>query len=84
MKQQEHDYYKNDNQEVENLIRESKNRIQKEIKNGFKFHHLTYALSNHILRNHISQRVSMVVMFVDLVDSTKISASISPRNYLTL
>ena len=74
MKLQERYYYKNDYQEIENLIRESKNRIQKEIKKGFKFHHLTYALSNHILRNHISQRVSMVVMFVDLVDSTKISA----------
>ena len=48
MKQQERDYYKNDFQEVENLIRESKNRIQKEIKKGFKFHHLTYTLSNHI------------------------------------
>ena len=40
---------------------------------------MTYALSNHILRNHISQRVSTVVMFVDLVDSTKISTSISPK-----
>ena len=29
MKQQEHDYYKNDNQEVENLIRESKSNSKR-------------------------------------------------------
>jgi hypothetical protein len=59
----------NNYKHVENLLILSQNRIKKEIKTGFKFQHLTCALSNHILRNHISKRISRAVMFIDLVDS---------------
>ena len=79
MKNRQNYHNNENNKEVESLIRASKIRIQKEVKEGFKFHHLTDSLSNRLLRNHISQRVSMVVMFVDLVDSTKISIEISSQ-----
>ncbi|HET7643754.1 MAG TPA: adenylate/guanylate cyclase domain-containing protein [Nitrososphaeraceae archaeon] len=69
----------NNYQHFENVLISSQNRIKREIKKGFKFQHLTCALSNRILRNHISKRVSMAVMFIDLVESTKISIEISPK-----
>lgn len=69
----------NNYQHIEKQLISSQNRIKKEIKKGFNFQHLTCALSNRILRNHISKRISMAVMFIDLVDSTKISIEISPK-----
>jgi len=64
--------------QIEVQVKKSQKRIQREVKEGFGYHHLTRSISNIALRNKISKRLSMTVMFIDLVGSTKLSAEIHP------
>lgn len=68
----------NEEKQIDIIIKQSEKRIAQYIKEDFLFHHLTNALTNKTLRKYTSKRISMSVMFVDLVGSTKLSAEIAP------
>ncbi len=59
-------------------VKKSQKRIDRDIKERFRYHHLTRSTSNKALRNKISKRLSMTVMVIDLVGSTKLSTKIPP------
>ena len=62
----------------EELIQNSITRLRKSIKQGFQYSHLNNATSNKHLREYVSKRIPLYVIFVDLVDSTKMSQKILP------
>jgi adenylate cyclase len=61
-----------------NIVKESQKRIKKALVEGFEYHHLAIAKSDHFLRRHSSQRLDLAVMYVDLVGSTKMSTELAP------
>jgi len=63
---------------IEIQVRKSQKRIDRDIKEKFGYHHLTRSTSNKALRNMVSKRITMTVMVIDLVGSTKLSTEISP------
>jgi len=63
---------------IEIQVKKSQKRIDRDIKEKFGYHHLTRSTSNKALRNMVSKRITMTVMVIDLVGSTKLSAEISP------
>ena len=66
---------------IEIQIKKSQKRIDRDVKEMFGYHHLTRSTSNKVLRNMISKRLTMTVMVIDLVGSTKLSAEIHPMRY---
>lgn len=62
----------------EELIQNSITRLSKSIKQGFRYSHLNNATSNKHLREYVSKRIPLYVIFVDLVGSTKMSQKIPP------
>jgi class 3 adenylate cyclase len=62
----------------EELIQNSITRLRKSIKQGFQYSHLNNATSNKHLREYVSKRIPLYVIFVDLVGSTKMSQKIPP------
>jgi class 3 adenylate cyclase len=63
---------------IEIQVKKSQKRIDRDVKELFGYHHLTNSTSNRVLRNMISKRITMTVMVIDLVGSTKLSAEIHP------
>jgi len=63
---------------IEIQVKKSQKRIDRDIKEKFGYHHLTRSTSNKALRNMVSKRITMTVMVIDLVGSTKLSMEISP------
>jgi adenylate cyclase len=61
-----------------NTVKESQKRIKKALVEGFEYHHLAIAKSDHFLRKHNSQRLIFAVMYVDLVGSTRMSTELPP------
>ncbi|MDQ3853465.1 MAG: adenylate/guanylate cyclase domain-containing protein [Thermoproteota archaeon] len=61
-----------------NIVKESQKRIKKALVEGFEYHHLAIAKSEHFLRNHTAQRLDFAVIFVDLVNSTRMSTELAP------
>jgi len=61
-----------------NIVKESQRRIKKALVEGFEYHHLAIAKSDHFLREHTSQKLDFAVMYVDLVGSTKMSTELAP------
>jgi adenylate cyclase len=61
-----------------NTVKESQKRIKKALVEGFEYHHLAIAKSDHFLRKHTSQRLIFAVMYVDLVGSTRMSTELPP------
>jgi len=68
----------NEDKLIEIQVKKSQKRIDRDVKEKFGYHHLTRSTSNKALRNKISKRLSMTVMVIDLVGSTKLSTEISP------
>jgi class 3 adenylate cyclase len=62
----------------EELIQNSITRLRKSIKQGFQYSQLNNATSNKHLREYVSKRIPLYVIFVDLVGSTKMSQKIPP------
>lgn len=62
----------------DNIVKESQKRIKKALVEGFEYHHLAIAKSDHFLRKHTSQKLNLAVIFVDLVGSTRMSAELAP------
>jgi class 3 adenylate cyclase len=61
-----------------NIVKESQKRIKKALVEGFEYHHLAIAKSDHFLRNHTAQRLDFAVIFVDMVNSTRMSTELAP------
>jgi class 3 adenylate cyclase len=61
-----------------NIVKESQKRIKKALVEGFEYHHMAIAKSDHFLRNHTAQRLDFAVIFVDMVNSTRMSTELAP------
>ena len=61
-----------------NIVKESQKRIKKALVEGFEYHHMAIAKSDHFLRNHTAQRLDFAVIYVDLVNSTRMSTELPP------
>lgn len=62
-----------------NIVKESQKRIKKALVEGFEYHHLAIAKSDHFLRKHASQRLDFAVIYADLVGSTRMSTELAPE-----
>lgn len=64
--------------DTESLIKETQKRVWSSLKKGYEY---DYAVdeSDNFLRKHVSQKLSMVVMFVDLVGSTDMALLLPPE-----
>src|SRR5918999_5534953 len=60
------------------MVKESQMRIKKVLVEGFAYHHLAIAKSDHFLRKHTAQRLDFAVLYVDLVNSTRMSTELAP------
>ena len=66
------------------IVKKSRLRIKKSLNKGFVYHHLAIARSDKFLRKHDSERIPMFVLYVDLVDSTKMSSELEPEVFNTI
>lgn len=66
------------NMKTKELIQNSITRLRKSIKQEFQYSQLNNATSNKHLREYVSKRIPLYVIFVDLVGSTKMSQKIPP------
>jgi len=60
----------------ETLIKETQKRVWSSLKQGYEYEEETINESEKFLRDLVSSRVNMVVLFVDLVGSTEITLSL--------
>jgi adenylate cyclase len=60
------------------IVKESQIRIKKALVEGFEYHHLAVAKSDHFLRKHAAQRLDFAVIYFDLVNSTRMSTELAP------
>jgi class 3 adenylate cyclase len=60
----------------ETLIKETQKRVWSSLKQGYEYEETTINESDKFLRDLVSSRVNMVVLFVDLVGSTEITLSL--------
>ncbi len=60
----------------ETLIKETQKRVWSSLKQGYEYEEATIGESDKFLRDLVSSRVNMVVLFVDLVGSTEITLSL--------
>jgi class 3 adenylate cyclase len=67
-----------EDQLIEIQVKNSQKRLDRDVKERFAFHHLTRSTSNKALRGKTGKRLSMTVMVIDLVGSTRLSAEIHP------
>ncbi len=51
------------------LVRKSHDRVKSYFKNDFEYDRLTVPRSNEFLRQHISEELSLCVLYVDLIRS---------------
>src|SRR5579872_7077279 len=58
--------------DAESLIKETQKRVWGSLKKGYEYGYLVDE-SDQFLREHVSQRMHMIVVFVDLVGSTEMS-----------
>ncbi len=63
---------------IEIQVKKSQKRLDRDIKEMFAYHHLTNSTSNKALRSKTGKRLTMTVMVIDLVGSTRLSAEIHP------
>jgi len=60
----------------ETLIKETQKRVWASLKQGYEYEETTIDESDRFLRDLVSSRVNMVILFVDLVGSTEITLSL--------
>ncbi len=60
----------------ETLIKETQKRVWASLKQGYEYEETTINESDKFLRDLVSSRVNMIVLFVDLVGSTEITLSL--------
>jgi adenylate cyclase len=61
------------------IVKESQIRIKKALVEGFEYHHVAVAKSDHFLRKHTAQRLDFAVIYFDLVNSTRMSTELAPE-----
>lgn len=59
------------------LVKNVQNRINKALKKGYEYTRIVDS-SEEFLRKNVFQQINMAVLYVDLVDSTKLSMSLPP------
>ncbi len=64
--------------DTEILVRKSHERIKSYFRNDFVYDRLPVPRSNEFLRQHISEELSLCVLYVDLIGSTRMSSKLSP------
>ena len=62
----------------ESLIKETQKRVWSSLKKGYEYDY-SVDESDKFLRNHVSQKLHMIVMFVDLVGSTDMALLLPPE-----
>ncbi|TRZ80999.1 MAG: adenylate/guanylate cyclase domain-containing protein [Nitrosopumilales archaeon] len=62
----------------ESLIKETQKRVWSSLKKGYEYDY-SVDESDTFLRNHVSQKIHMIVMFVDLVGSTDMALQLPPE-----
>jgi class 3 adenylate cyclase len=62
----------------ESLIKETQKRVWSSLKKGYEYDY-SVDESDTFLRNHVSQKIHMIVMFVDLVGSTDMALLLPPE-----
>ncbi|MDH5659178.1 MAG: adenylate/guanylate cyclase domain-containing protein, partial [Nitrosopumilus sp.] len=62
----------------ETLIQDVQRRIRDSLKNGYRYSRIVDA-SEEFLRKHVYEQVEMVIIYVDLVGSTKLSLRLPPE-----
>jgi len=60
----------------ETLIKETQKRVWASLKQGYEYEETTIDESDRFLRDLVSSRVNMIILFVDLVGSTEITLSL--------
>ncbi len=60
----------------ETLVKEAQKRVWASLKQGYEYEETIIGESDNFLRDLVSSRVNMIVMFVDLVGSTDITLSL--------
>lgn len=68
--------------EIDHFITKSKARITNSLNLEFEYHHLATSRSKKFLRKFESKRMNMLILFVDLKNSTKMSSEL-PSDKLT-
>src|SRR3974377_2046346 len=63
---------------LEQVIRECQLRIKKSLVEGFEYDNLVIANSARFLREHKNQKIEFAVVYVDLINSTKLSTELEP------
>ncbi len=58
--------------DADSLIKETQKRVWRSLKKGYEYDYFEDA-SDKFLRDHVSQKLNMIVVFVDLVGSTEMS-----------
>lgn len=64
--------------DTESLIKETQKRVWSSLKKGYEYDDVVDE-SDKFLREHVSQRMHMIVLFVDLVGSTEMSLTLPPE-----
>jgi adenylate cyclase len=64
--------------DTESLIKETQKRVWSSLKKGYEYDE-SVDESDKFLREHVSQRIRMIVLFVDLVGSTEMSLTLPPE-----
>lgn len=64
--------------DTESLIKETQKRVWSSLKKGYEYDD-SVDESDKFLREHVSQRIHMIVLFVDLVGSTEMSLTLPPE-----
>lgn len=62
----------------ESLIKETQKRVWSSLKKGYEYDY-SVDESDKFLRNHVSKKIHMIVMFVDLVGSTDMALLLPPE-----
>ena len=64
--------------DTESLIKETQKRVWSSLKKGYEYDY-SVDESDKFLRNHVSQKLHMIVMYVDLVGSTEMALLLPPE-----
>lgn len=70
--------------EIQTLIKNCRERLIRYFDNDFKYIQLPVPNSNKFLRKHISEKLPMFVLYVDMIGSTKMSSNMSPDELSTI
>lgn len=65
--------------EIESSVKKCKKRMAHALDDGFEYNRLAVPRSNRFLRKHDSEKMNMLILFVDLGASTRMSSELLPN-----